>query len=150
MKRSETLVSRRLQQIKVASLCLMLLLIVWIGYLKFLYGNGYLLEKKNTVEITHPNTTIDMEKSFGVDLQGFRKVNMDTMIHLSKTDSSELSLIELLNDSCARTCIGEPAVYVKSDHGYVLYKESIGMNIVLEIKKNGEWKIENKRVNKGI
>ncbi|MEY8348585.1 hypothetical protein AALF16_09780 [Bacillus cereus] len=150
MKRSETIVSSRLQQIKVASLCLMLLLIAWVGYLKFLYGNGYLLEKKNTVEITHPNTTMDMEKSFGVNLQGLRKVNMDTLIHSSKTDSSELSLIELLNNSCARTCIGEPAVYVRSDHGYVLYRESSGMNIVLEIKKNSEWIIENKRVNKGL
>ncbi|MEI4619965.1 hypothetical protein KFD70_07370 [Bacillus pfraonensis] len=150
MKRSETLVSKRLRQIKIASLFLMLFLIVWVGYVKFLYGNGFLLEKKNVVEAINPTITADMEKSFGVDLQGFRKTNMDTLINFSKTDRSELSLIELINKSCAKQCVGEPAIYIKLDHGYVLYKESSGMNIVLEIKKNDEWRIENKQVKKGI
>lgn len=150
MKRSETLVSKRLRQIKIASLFLMLFLIAWVGYVKFLYGNGFLLEKKNAVEAINPTITADMEKRFGVDLQGFRKTNMDTLINFSKTDRSELSLIELINKSCAKQCVGEPAIYIKLDHRYVLYKASSGMNIVLEIKKNDEWRIENKQVKKGI
>ncbi|WP_410981626.1 hypothetical protein [Bacillus cereus] len=150
MKRSETIVSKRLHQVKIASFFLMFLLIAWVGYLKFLYGNGYLLEKKNIVEATYTSDTINIEKSFRVDLQGFRKVNIDALIHWSKTDSSELSLIELQNNACAKQCIGEPAIYVKSDRGYILYKESTGMNVVLEIKKRDEWKVENKQTKKGI
>ncbi len=127
----------------------MLFVITWVGYIKFLYGNGFLLEKKNTVEVFNYNTSTDIEKRFGVNLQGFWKTNMESLIDLSKTDPNELSLIAFVNSSCLQTCIGEPLIYIKVDHGYVLYKESSGVNIVLEIKKSCTWKIENKLVKKG-
>ncbi|WP_459501057.1 hypothetical protein [Bacillus sp. C1] len=134
---------------KIASLFVMLFVITWVGYIKFLYGNGFLLEKKNTVEVFNYNTSTDIEKRFGVNLQGFWKTNMESLIDLSKTDPNELSLIAFVNSSCLQTCIGEPLIYIKVDHGYVLYKESSGVNIVLEIKKSCTWKIENKLVKKG-
>ncbi len=48
------------------------------------------------------NTSItgEIEQSFHVNLQGYRKIDVDTIIDASKTDPSELSLIELINTSC--------------------------------------------------
>lgn len=96
------------------------------------------------------NVTGEIEKTFHVNLQGFRKTNLDTLIDASKTDPSELSLIELVNTSCSRDCIGEPLAYVNSNNGYIFYKESNGSNITLKIKKQDTWEIVKKSVYIGI
>ena len=50
MKYSETIVSKRLRTLKICSMFIMLVLIAWVGYTKLLYENGFLQEKKNSVE----------------------------------------------------------------------------------------------------
>ncbi|MFK4469120.1 hypothetical protein [Bacillus sp. RC252] len=150
MKYSESIVSKRLRKLKTTGMFFILFLITWIGYTKFLYGNGFLLEKKNSVEVMNTSVTGEIEKNFDVNLQGFRKTNLDTLIDASKTDPSELSLIELINTSCSKDCIGEPLTYVKSNHGYIFYKESNGTNVALKIIKQDSWEIEKKSVQDGI
>lgn len=110
----------------------------------------FFLEKKNSVEVMNINVTGEIEKNFDVNLQGFRKTNLDTLINNSKTDPSELSLIEIINTSCSQDCIGEPSAYVKSNHGYIFYTESNGTNVALKIIKQDSWEIEKKSVQKGI
>ncbi|EJQ51403.1 Uncharacterized protein BWINRASL_02633 [Bacillus mycoides] len=150
MKYSETIVSKRLRTLKMSGMFIMLFLIAWLGYTKSLYGNGFLLEKKNSVEVMNINVTGEIEKNFHVNLQGFRKTNLDTLIDASKTDPSELSLIELINTSCSQDCTGEPSAYVKSNHGYIFYTESNGTNVALKIIKQDSWEIEEKSVQNGI
>ncbi|MFH7832539.1 hypothetical protein [Bacillus luti] len=150
MKYSETIVSKRLRKLRTASIFLIIILITWIGYTKFLYTSGFLLEKKNSAEVINTNGTGEIEKNFNINLQGFRKTNLDTLIDTSKTDPSNLSLIELINTSCSRDCIGEPLTYVKSNNGYIFYQESNGSYVSLKIKKKDSWEIEKKSVQNGI
>ncbi|MBJ8005238.1 MULTISPECIES: hypothetical protein [Bacillus] len=150
MKYSETIVSKRLRKLKTAGMFFILFLIAWLGYTKFLYGNGFLIEKKNSVEVMNTNVTGEIEKNFDVNLQGYRKTSLDIVIDASKTDPSELSLIELINKSCSRDCIGEPITYVNSNNGYIFYKESNGTNVTIKIKKQDTWEIVKKSVQNGI
>ncbi|MED1510919.1 hypothetical protein [Bacillus proteolyticus] len=150
MKYSESIVSKRLRKLRTVGVFFILFLIAWLGYTKFLYGNGFLLEKKNSVEVMNTSVTGEIEKNFDVNLQGFRKTNLDTLIDASKTDPSELSLIEIINTSCSQDCIGEPSTYVKSNHGYIFYKEANGTHVSLKIKKQDSWEIEKKSVQNGI
>lgn len=41
MKYSETIVSKRLRKLRTAGMFFILFLIAWLGYTKFLYGNGF-------------------------------------------------------------------------------------------------------------
>ncbi|MBE7123015.1 hypothetical protein [Bacillus cereus] len=150
MKYSETIVSKRLRRLKMSGMFIMLVLIAWLGYTKLLYENGFLQEKKNSVEVMNTSITGEIEQLFHVNLQGYRKTNLDTVIDASKTDPSELSLIELINTSCSQDCTGEPSTYVKSNHGYIFYTESNGTNVALKIIKQDSWGIEKKSVQKGI
>ncbi|MDH4421748.1 MULTISPECIES: hypothetical protein [Bacillus] len=150
MKYSETIVSKRLRKLRTASIFFTIILIAWIGYTKFLYTSGFLLEKKNSAEVISTNGTGEIEKNFNVNLQGFRKTNLDTLIDTSKTDPSNLSLIELINTSCSRDCIGEPLAYVKSNNGYIFYQKSNGTYVSIKIKKKDTWEIEKKSVQDGI
>jgi hypothetical protein len=129
---------------------IMLVLIAWLGYTKLLYENGFLQQKKNSVEVMNTSITGEIEQIFHVNLQGYRKTNLDTLIDASKTDPSELSLIELINTSCSQDCTGGPSTYVKSNHGYIFYTESNGTNVALKIIKQDSWGIEKKSVQKGI
>ncbi len=150
MKYSETIVSKRLRTLKIISIFIMLVLIGWLGYTKLLYENGFLQEKKNLVEVMNTSITGEIEQSFHVNLQGYRKTDVDTIIDASKTDPSELSLIEIINTSCLRDCISEPLAYVNSNDGYIFYKESTGTNVALKIKKQDSWEIVKKSVQDGI
>ncbi|MGG0722346.1 hypothetical protein [Bacillus mycoides] len=150
MKYSETIVSKRLRTLKMSGMFFMLVLIAWLGYTKLLYENGFLQEKKNSVEVMNTSITGEIENTFHVNLQGYRKTSLDIVIDASKTDPSELSLIELINKSCSRDCIGEPITYVNSNNGYIFYKESNGTNVALKIKKQDSWEIEKKSVQNGI
>ncbi|MCW1239578.1 hypothetical protein [Bacillus pretiosus] len=150
MKYSETIVSKRLRTLKIFSMFIMLVLIGWLGYTKLLYENGFLQEKKNSVEVMNTSITGEIEQSFHVNLQGYRKTDVDTIIDASKTDPSELSLIEIINTSCLRDCISEPLAYVNSNDGYIFYKESTGTNVALKIKKQDSWEIVKKSVQDGI
>ncbi|QWG33914.1 hypothetical protein EXW31_14035 [Bacillus mycoides] len=150
MKYSETIVSKRLRTLKMSGMFFMLVLIAWLGYTKLLYENGFLQEKKNSVEVMNTSITGEIENTFHVNLQGYRKTSLDIVIDASKTDPSELSLIELINKSCSRDCIGEPITYVNSNNGYIFYKESNGTNVTIKIKKQDTWEIEKKSVQNGI
>ncbi|WP_237980284.1 hypothetical protein [Bacillus thuringiensis] len=150
MKYSETIVSKRLRTLKICSMFIMLVLIAWLGYTKLLYENGFLQEKKNSVEVMNTSITGEIEQNFHVNLQGYRKTDIDTIIDTSKTDPSELSLIELINTSCSRDCIGEPLTYVNANNGYIFYKESTGTYVAIKIKKRDSWKIERKLVQDGM
>ncbi|GAB6612564.1 MULTISPECIES: hypothetical protein [Bacillus] len=150
MKYSETIVSKRLRTLKISSMFIMLVLIAWLGYTKLLYENGYLQEKKNSVEVMNTSITGEIEQSFHVNLQGYRKTDLDTIIDSSKTDPSQLSLIELINTSCSRDCIGEPLTYVDENNGYIFYTESTGTNVAIQIKKQDTWEIVKKSVQDGI
>lgn len=98
------------------------------------------------------NTSItgEIEQLFHINLQGYRKTSLDAVIEASKTDPSELSLIELVNKSCSRDCIGEPVTYVNSNNGYIFYKESNGTNVAITVKKKGTWVIVKKSVQEGL
>ncbi|EJR63101.1 hypothetical protein IIO_02198 [Bacillus cereus VD115] len=150
MKYSETIVSKRLRTLKMSSMFIMLVLIAWLGYTKLLYENGFLQEKKNSVEVMNTSITGEIEQIFHVNLQGYRKTNVDAVIVESKTDPSELSLLELINTSCSRDCISEPITYVNANNGYIFYKESSGTNVAIKIKKRDTWEIEKKLVQDGI
>ncbi|MDM5428114.1 hypothetical protein [Bacillus mycoides] len=150
MKYSETIVSKRLRTLKMSGMFFMLVLIAWLGYTKLLYENGFLQEKKNSVEVMNTSITGEIENTFHVNLQGYRKTSLDIVIDASKTDPSELSLIELINKSCSQDCTSEPSTYVKSNHGYIFYTESNGTNVALKIIKQDSWGIEKKSVQKGI
>ncbi|PGB02398.1 hypothetical protein [Bacillus toyonensis] len=150
MKYSETIVSKRLRTLKMSSMFIMLVLITWLGYTKLLYENGFLQEKKNSVEVMNTSITGEIEQIFHVNLQGYRKTNVDAVIAESKTDPSELSLLELINTSCSRDCISEPISYVNANNGYIFYKESSGTNVAIKIKKRDTWEIEKKLVQDGI
>lgn len=150
MKYSETIVSKRLRTLKMSSMFIMLVLIAWLGYTKLLYENGFLQEKKNSVEVRNTSITGEIEQIFHVNLQGYRKTNVDAVIAESKTDPSELSLLELINTSCSRDCISEPITYVNANNGYIFYKESSGTNVAIKIKKRDTWEIEKKLVQDGI
>ncbi|MGE6343884.1 hypothetical protein ACQKIY_03270 [Bacillus mycoides] len=150
MKYSETIVSKRLRTLKMSGMFFMLVLIAWLGYTKLLYENGFLQEKKNSVEVMNTSITGEIENTFHVNLQGYRKTSRDIVIDASKTDPSELSLIELINKSCSQDCTSEPSTYVKSNHGYIFYTESNGTNVALKIIKQDSWGIEKKSVQKGI
>ncbi|WP_002147348.1 hypothetical protein [Bacillus cereus] len=150
MKYSETIVSKRLRTLKMSGMFFMLVLIAWLGYTKLLYENGFLQEKKNSVEVMNTSITGEIEQIFHVNLQGYRKTSLDIVIDASKTDPSELSLIELINKSCSRDCIGEPITYVNSNNGYIFYKESNGTNVTIKIKKQDTWEIVKKSVQNGI
>ncbi|XLP24637.1 hypothetical protein ACFMB7_12455 [Bacillus toyonensis] len=129
---------------------IMLVLIAWLGYTKLLYENGFLQEKKNSVEVMNTSITGEIEQIFHVNLQGYRKTNVDAVIAESKTDPSELSLLELINTSCSRDCISEPITYVNANNGYIFYKESSGTNVAIKIKKRDTWEIEKNLVQDGI
>ncbi|PES99618.1 hypothetical protein CN491_01875 [Bacillus cereus] len=150
MKYSETIVSKRLRTLKMSGMFIMLFLIAWFGYTKFLYENGFLQEKKNSVEVMNTSITGEIEQNFHVNLQGYRKTSLDTVIDASKTDPSELSLIELINTACSRDCIGEPLTYVKSNNGYIFYQASNGTYVSIKIKKKDTWEIETKSIQDGI
>ncbi|OFD58360.1 hypothetical protein BWGOE4_27370 [Bacillus mycoides] len=150
MKYSETIVSKRLRTLKMSGMFFMLVLIAWLGYTKLLYENGFLQEKKNSVKVMNTSITGEIENTFHVNLQGYRKTSLDIVIDASKTDPSELSLIELINTSCSKDCTSEPSTYVKSNHGYIFYTESNGTNLALKIKKQDSWEIEKKSVQNGI
>ncbi|MDT3496195.1 hypothetical protein NLU03_17725 [Bacillus toyonensis] len=150
MKYSETIVSKRLRTLKMSSMFIMLVLIAWLGYTKLLYENGFLQEKKNSVEVMNTSITGEIEQIFHVNLQGYRKTNVDAVIAESKTDPSELSLLELINTSCSRDCISEPITYVNANNGYIFYKESSGTNVAIKIKKRDTWEIEKNLVQDGI
>ncbi|PDZ05640.1 hypothetical protein COE20_12035 [Bacillus cereus] len=150
MKYSETIVSKRLRTLKICSMFIMLVLIGWLGYTKLLYENGFLQEKKNSVEVMNTSITGEIEQNFHVNLQGYRKTDLDTIIDSSKTDPSELSLIELINTSCARDCISEPLTYVDENNGYIFYTESTGTNVAIQIRKQDTWEIVKKSVQDGI
>ncbi|HDR8183923.1 TPA: hypothetical protein QC116_003356 [Bacillus thuringiensis] len=150
MKYSETIVSKRLRTLKIFTMFIMLVLIAWIGYTKLIFENGFLQEKKLSVEVMNTSITGEIEQNFHVNLQGYRKTDIDTIIDTSKTDPSELSLIELINTSCSRDCIGEPLTYVNANNGYIFYKESTGTNIAITIKKRDSWEIERKLVQDGM
>ena len=150
MKYSETIVSKRLRTLKICSMFIMLVLIAWVGYTKLLYENGFLQEKKNSVEVINTSITGEIEQNFQVNLQGYRKTGLDTIIDASRTDPSELSLIEIINTSCSRDCIGEPLAYVNENNGYIFYKESTGTNVAIKIKKRDSWGIERKLVQDGM
>ncbi|MFK4425070.1 hypothetical protein ACQKFK_25320 [Bacillus mycoides] len=150
MKYSETIVSKRLRTLKMSGMFFMIVLIAWLGYTKLLYENGFLQEKKNSVEVMNTSITGEIENTFHVNLQGYRKTSLDIVIDASKTDPSELSLIELINKSCSQDCTSEPSTYVKSNHGYIFYTESNGTNVALKIIKQDSWGIEKKSVQKGI
>ncbi|EJQ95114.1 hypothetical protein BWGOE3_27760 [Bacillus mycoides] len=150
MKYSETIVSKRLRTLKMSGMFFMLVLIAWLGYTKLLYENGFLQEKKNSVKVMNTSITGEIENTFHVNLQGYRKTSLDIVIDASKTDPSELSLIELINTSCSKDCTSEPSTYVKSNHGYIFYTESNGTNVALKIKKQDSWEIEKKSVQNGI
>lgn len=98
------------------------------------------------------NTSItgEIEQLFHINLQGYRKTSLDAVIEASKTDPSELSLIELVNKSCSQDCIGEPVTYVNSNNGYIFYKESNGTNVAITVKKKDTWVIVKKSVQNGI
>ncbi|WP_242239706.1 hypothetical protein [Bacillus cereus group sp. BfR-BA-01309] len=150
MKYSETIVSKRLRTLKICSLFIMLVLIGWLGYTKLLYENGFLQEKKHSAEVMNTSITGEIEQHFHVNLQGYRKTDLDTIIDSSKTDPSQLSLIELINTSCSRDCIGEPLTYVDENNGYIFYTESTGTNVAIQIKKQDTWEIVKKSVQDGI
>ncbi|MFJ8218522.1 hypothetical protein [Bacillus cereus] len=150
MKYSETIVSKRLRTLKICSMFIMLVLIAWLGYTKLLYENGFLQEKKNSVEVMNTSITGEIEQNFHVNLQGYRKTDIDTIVDASRTDPSELSLIEIINTSCSRDCIGEPLTYVNANNGYIFYKESTGTYVAIKIKKRDSWKIERKLVQDGM
>ncbi|MED0875926.1 hypothetical protein [Bacillus mobilis] len=150
MKYSETIVSKRLRTLKIFSMFIMLVLIAWLGYTKLLYENGFLQEKKHSVEVMNTSITGEIEQNFYVNLQGYRKTDLDTIIDTSKTDPSQLSLIELINTSCSRECIGEPLTYVDENNGYIFYTESTGTNVAIQIKKQDTWEIVKKSVQDGI
>ena len=94
MKYSETIVSKRLRTLKMSGMFFMLVLIAWLGYTKLLYENGFLQEKKNSVEVMNTSITGEIENTFHVNLQGYRKTSLDIVIDASKTNPSELSLID--------------------------------------------------------
>lgn len=146
MKYSETIVSKRLRTLKICSMFIMLVLIAWVGYTKLLYENGFLQEKKNSVEVMNTSITGEIE----VNLQGYRKTDLDTIIDASRADPNELSLIEIINKSCSQDCIGEPLTYVNANNGYIFYKESTGTHVAIKIKKQDKWKIVKKSVDDGI
>ncbi|MES5955398.1 hypothetical protein QCI42_18630 [Bacillus fungorum] len=150
MKYSETIVSKRLRTLKISSMFIMLVLIAWLGYTKLLYENGFLQEKKNLVVVMNTSITGEIEQNFHINLQGYRKTDLDTIIDASRTDPSELSLIEIINTSCSRDCIGEPLAYVNENNGYIFYKESTGTNISIKIRKQDKWEIAKKFVQDGI
>ncbi|HDR7795623.1 TPA: hypothetical protein QCY19_004308 [Bacillus luti] len=150
MKYSETIISRRLRRLKIFGMFFMVVLIAWLGYTKLLYENGFLQEKKNSIAVMNTSITGEIEQIFHVNLQGYRKTNLDTVIDASKADPSELSLIELINNSCSRDCIGEPLTYVNSNSGYIFYKESNGTHVAIKIKKHDRWEIVKKYVQEGI
>ncbi|HDR7782253.1 MULTISPECIES: hypothetical protein [Bacillus] len=150
MKYSETIVSKRLRTLKIFTMFIMLVLIAWLGYTKLIFENGFLQEKKLSVEVMNTSITGEIEQSFHVNLQGYRKIDVDTIIDASKTDPSELSLIELINTSCSRDCISEPLTYVDENNGYIFYKESTGTNVAIKIKKQDTWEIVKKSVQDGI
>ncbi|CAH2463907.1 MULTISPECIES: hypothetical protein [Bacillus] len=150
MKYSESIVSKRLRKLRTVGVFFILFLIAWLGYTKLLYENGFLQEKKNSVEVMNTSITGEIENTFHVNLQGYRKTSLDIVIDASKTDPSELSLIEIINTSCSQDCIGEPSTYVKSNHGYIFYKEANGTHVSLKIKKQDSWEIEKKSVQNGI
>ena len=107
-------------------------------------------KKKNSVEVMNTSITGEIEQIFHINLQGYRKTSLDAVIEASKTDPSELSLIELVNKSCSRDCIGEPVTYVNSNNGYIFYKESNGTNVAITVKKKDTWVIVKKSVQDGI
>lgn len=86
MKYSETIVSKRLRTLKMSGMFFMLVLIAWLGYTKLLYENGFLQEKKNSVEVMNTSITGEIENTFHVNLQGYRKTSLDIVIDASKTD----------------------------------------------------------------
>ncbi|ACO27515.1 hypothetical protein MRY88_14060 [Bacillus cereus] len=146
MKYSETIVSKRLRTLKICSMFIMLVLIAWVGYTKLLYENGFLQEKKNSVEVMNTSITGEIEQNFQVNLQGYRKTDLDTIIDASRTDPN----IEIINKSCSQDCIGEPLTYVNANNGYIFYKESTGTHVAIKIKKQDKWKIVKKSVKDGI
>ncbi|KOS27362.1 hypothetical protein ADK17_14965 [Bacillus anthracis] len=150
MKYSETIVSKRLRTLKICSMFIMLVLIAWVGYTKLLYENGFLQEKKNSVEVMNTSITREIEQNFQVNLQGYHKTDLDTIIDASRADPNELSLIEIINKSCSQDCIGEPLTYVNANNGYIFYKESTGTHVAIKIKKQDKWKIVKKSVDDGI
>jgi hypothetical protein len=144
VKRSETIISRRLRQISTVSLSLILILTIRIGYMKLLYGNGSISEKKQDAQAVNTDIIENIESSFNLNLHGFRQTDADELIDESKSDPSTLTLIELLTKTCANGCDGEPAAFLKIDHGYILYKEADGKNVALQIKKASDrWDIVN-------
>ena len=64
MKYSETIVSKRLRTLKMSGMFFMLVLIAWLGYTKLLYENGFLQEKKNSVEVMNTSITGEIENIF--------------------------------------------------------------------------------------
>lgn len=64
MKYSETIVSKRLRTLKMTGIFFMLVLIAWIGYTKLLYKNGFLQEKKNSVEVMNTSIAGEIEQFF--------------------------------------------------------------------------------------
>ncbi|MGW8449581.1 hypothetical protein ACWGJ1_27110, partial [Bacillus wiedmannii] len=80
MKYSETIVSKRLRTLKIFTMFIMLVLIAWLGYTKLIFENGFLQEKKLSVEVMNTSITGEIEQSFHVNLQGYRKIDVDTII----------------------------------------------------------------------
>ncbi|MGM9987972.1 MAG: hypothetical protein ACI35O_12195 [Bacillaceae bacterium] len=148
MEPLKTRANRRLRQLTIVIFLLMLGMVVRVGYVTLFSEKDVGLEEREIV--VSDNVSVNMEKHFNLDLQDYYKYDMDDLIKVSEMDESVLSLIGLVNQACFKQCIGQPITYIKFNHGYIFYKDSSEMNVVLEIKKNKEWEVINTQVKEDL
>jgi hypothetical protein len=115
-----------------------------IGYMQFLYKHDvvtFVQMDQNLRELNAP-IIAEVQKSFGIDLEGYKRVTTDEMIEGGKTDIGALSLLDIVYSSCQEDCIGKPGVFLKKKNGYILFKKKSGENGLIEIaRENSRWKI---------
>ncbi|MFD3449279.1 hypothetical protein ACFDTO_32405 [Microbacteriaceae bacterium 4G12] len=135
---------KRLKYVLFIILLFFLAIIIRMAYMSLLYHTGFALEKGRAVQVMNTDMMNEIKSEYNLKLTGFKQMTRDELIRQSAEDSSVLSLLALMNTACAKKCIGDSAAFIKLNKGYILYKESSGGNVVLEIRKeNNEWIVRN-------
>ncbi|WP_254760717.1 hypothetical protein [Ectobacillus ponti] len=138
MKQSETIVSKRLRQLKVLVVLLLLLTAARVGYMKLLYTSEFAVKQKQTIEAS--GTSILANFRNAPNLAGFHAVTREEIIQNSKDDPSLLSVLAAVNQFCQKGCEGAPMLFFKEHTAIVLYQNKDGEQHAAQLQKSqNEW-----------
>jgi hypothetical protein len=99
----------------------------------------------------------DITETFNLDMKSYQQYEYQQLAYLSDNQEKFKSLLNLNNQIWSKSNIGvgfvnvvAPVTFIKNNHGYILFKEADGTNLLYTIQnQNEEWKILKIETKKG-